>query len=294
MEKNFADGQKKVTIVTDSVAQVPEKLANQLDISVIPFSVQINNQRFLDGVDLSPRQLYQRMRTEKIVPTTSAPSIGEYLAAFRSRLHAGSQAILHVALASKLSSAYNNACEAAKQACLEFPGSAIEVFDSRHVTISQGFIAIAAAKAAAEGKPLLEVLDVARKASDRCGFAATLSSLEYLARGGRIGKAAYLLGSVVDIKPILTVNDGIVTPVKIVRSNKHALHSIVDFVVQKSDGCRRLSIAIMSADDAEGASALKELAMQKMQPDELIEVEFTPVMGVHAGPGLIGMAYYFE
>jgi len=294
MEKRENRNQQVVAIVTDSIAQVPEEIANKLDISVIPFAVNINHQRYLDGINLSPQNMYQRMRSEQILPTTSAPSIGEYLEIFRSRLNKGAQAILHISLSSRLSSGYENACEAAKQASKEFPGSHLEVLDSRQGTISEGFIAIAAAVAASKGGSLEEVEKTARQAMNQCGLAAAPSTLEYLARGGRIGKAAYLLGSMIDIKPILTLDDGTVIPVKNVRTDKHALEAIVNYIVQKVKGYKKLYLGIMAADDAERASMLQGLALQKLKPDKLFQTEFTPVMGVHTGPGVIGLAYYFE
>jgi len=284
-----------VSIVTDSVAQVPEEIARQLKITVLPFSVNFGGKTYLDGVDLMPQELYRRMRIEKVLPTTAAPTVGQYLETFRSLLEAGARTILCVSLASKLSSGYSVAQMAAEQLRKEYPGCTIEVFDSRKATISQGFVAIAAARAAAEGKSLSEVIRITSEASYRSGFAASLETLEYLARGGRIGKAAYMVGSLIDIKPILALDDeGLVTPIKIVRSKNHALREIVDFVAGKVKGYRKLSLAIMQADANEQASQLQELVMQKLNPTELFISEFTPVMGVHTGPGLVGLAYYYE
>ena len=292
--KTIKDPEPIVTVVTDSVAQVPVEMARQLDITVIPFTVSIDGQLYLDGIDLAPEKLYHRMRLENVMPTTTAPSLGQYQQVFEACLHAGRQAVFYVALSSKLSGGYSTACQAAKIVQEDFPGCIVEVLDSQQVTISQGFIVMAAARAAAQGKPLAEVRRAAEESKQRIGFAATLESLEYLARGGRIGKAAYLLGNLIKINPILTVKDGEVTPVSRVRGENHALRAIVDYVVERAGGHQNLHLAILEADAPEEAARLQELALQQLQPAEIFHTEFTPVMGVHTGPGLVGLGYYYE
>lgn len=285
----------KVAVITDSVAQVPTEMAQQLDITIVPLTVQIDGKPYLDGIDLAPAELYRRMRLENITPTTAAPSIGEYQRAFLSRLRNGAQAVLCVALSSKLSMGYNTACQAAEMVQDEFPDCLVEVLDSRQATISQGFVAIAAARAAAEGKPLPEVRRAGEEAKQRVGFAAMLGTLEYLARGGRIGKAAFMLGSLIKIRPVITIDkEGIVAPVSRVRGENHALQAIVDYVAQQTNGYKALHLAIMEAYAPQQAAHLQELALQKLQPSEIFHSEFTPVMGVHTGPGLVGLGYYYE
>lgn len=285
----------EIAVITDSVAQVPLEVARQLDITIVPLTIQINGKPYLDRIDLAPAELYRRVRLERILPTTAAPSIGEYQRAFLSRLRNGAQAVLCVALSSKLSNGYNTACEAAKKVQEEFPDRFVHVLDSRQATISQGFVAIAAARAAAEGKPLPEVRRAAEEARQRVGFAATLETLEYLARGGRIGKAAFMLGSLIKIKPIITIDEeGIIAPVDRVRGENHALQAIVDYVARQTEGYKILHLAIMEADAPERAAHLQELALQKLQPVEIFYSEFTPVMGVHTGPGMVGLGYYYE
>ena len=175
-QKAITDSERNVAIVTDSVAQVPAEVARQLDITVIPFTVSIDGQPYLDGIDLAPKELYRRMRLENIMPTTTAPSLGQYQQAFEACLHAGAQAVLYVALSSKLSGGYSTACQAANIVKEEFPDRIIEVLDSQLATISQGFVAMAAARAAAQGKPLAEVRRAAEEANRRTGFAATLET----------------------------------------------------------------------------------------------------------------------
>ena len=283
-----------VAIVTDSVAQVPAEIAKQLGITVIPFTVHVDGQLYLDGIDLAPKELYRRMRLEDIMPTTAAPSLGNYQQTFEACLQAGAQAVLDVALSSKLSAGYSTARHAANLVREEFPDRIIEVLDSEQATITQGFVAMAAARAAAQGKPLAEVWQAAEAAKQRSGFAATLETLEYLARGGRIGQAAFMLGNMIKINPILSIMDGEVTPVSRVRGETRALQAIVDQVARQVENHQVLHLAIMEADAPEAAARLQELALQQLQPTEFFHTEFTPVMGVHTGPGLIGLGYYYE
>jgi DegV family protein with EDD domain len=284
-----------VAVVTDSVAQVPVEIAQQLDIAVIPFTVQICGKLYRDGLDLDLTELYSRMRLEKILPSTISPSPGEYLEVFRERLRAGFWVVQYTSLSSKLSSSYRNACLAADLLHEDYPQSKVEVFDSQTAASPEGFVAIAAARAAAQGKGLLEVQQAAREARRRSGLVATLETLEYLARGGRIGKAAFLMGNLIEIKPILTLDvNGDVSLIYKVRGTNHALRGMVDYVAQQVEGCQRLYLAIMEADASEQAARLRELAMQKLQPDQIWNSVFTPVMGAHTGPGLIGLGYYYE
>jgi DegV family protein with EDD domain len=285
----------QVAVVTDSVAQVPTAVADRLGINVVPLAVHIGDERFLDGVDLAPTELYRRMRLEKIAPTTSAPSIGQYLEVFRACFRDGAKAVLHVSLSSKLSTAYDSSCQAAEMVSTEFPSCPVEVLDSRQGAISQGFIAIAAARAAAADLQLEEVTQRARAAMPRSGIVVSLATLEYLARGGRIGKAAYWVGSLINLHPLITLDsDGVAAPVARVRGESRAREVMVDWVVRNVRGHSGVSLAVMEADAPEAADRLRELALQKMQPEEVFHSDFTPVMGVHTGPGLVGLGYYFE
>lgn len=290
----MTNSERIVSVVTDSVAQVPPEIAQQLGITVVPFTVNINGQPYQDGIDLRPTDLYRRMRQENILPTTTAASLGQYQQAIEASLDAGAQAVLYISLSSKLSSGYSTACQAAQIIRSESPDRPIVVMDSQNVTISQGFVAIAAARAAAAGKGLAEVQRTAEEAARRVGFAVRLDTLEYLARGGRIGKASFMLGSLINIKPILTIQDGEVGPVARVRGENHALQAIVDYVSRQVEGHRILHLALMEADAPDQAEQLRQLTIQQLHPAEIFHTDFTPVMGVHTGPGLIGLGYYYE
>ncbi len=284
-----------VRVITDSVAQVPEDLAQELEIPVVPFVVTINDTSYEDGIDIKPEVLYQRMRIEKVIPKTSTPSPGRYVQIYRQVIQQGARSILFVALSSNLSGSFNVASSAAEIMREEHPDLFIEVFDSKSAAIAEGYIAIQAAHAARNGMALSGVSQVARDTSKRVGIVVSFDTLEYLALGGRIGKAAYLLGNLIDIKPIITLNnEGSVEPIGKVLGDQKAFEAIVQHVEKMSSGSKQLSLAIMDADSTDRAATLKQLAVERLKPTTTIQTSITPVMGAHTGPGLVGLGYYFE
>jgi len=235
------------------------------------------------------------MRVEKALPTTSTPSIGEYAEVFRDCLKSGTKDILYVAISSRLSVACSGANKAAELVCADFPDCSIVVMDSRLATIAQGFLAIKAAQLATAGASLSEVVARIQEARRRVGFVAALDTLEYLALGGRIGKAAAMLGNAIKFKPIITIDeDGLVAPVSRVRGNHRALEELVERTAERVRGKRLLHLAVMQADAGDRVAELQAMAVERLRPPEIFVTDFTPVLGSHAGPGLIGLAYHFE
>lgn len=285
----------KVAIVTDSVAQVPEDLARRLNVSVVPFPVILDNQVMRDGVDLAADELYRRMREERAMPSTSHPSVGEYVEAFRRPLAAGAMGVLHIGLAQSVSAAIVTATKAAEMVRAEFPDKAVEVFDSGIVTIAQGFIVMEAATLAAQGASMAEVKARAEHVRARVGFVASLDTLEYLARGGRIGRVSSMLGSLLRVKPIVTVNakQGVI-PLARARGNHASLTLMVEHALKVTGRHRVIRLGIMQAAAPERAAQLREMAEEALRPAEVYLTDLTPVMGAHAGPGVVGLAYQWE
>lgn len=285
----------KIKVVTDSVAQVPPKLAEHHHIGIIPFSVTINDKSYLDGENISPTELYRRMRTEDIVPQTSHPSMGEYIQFFKKYLDKDAQAVLYLTLSGKLSGAFSTATKAALRIEKEFPGKKVAVFDTRTATIAQGFIAIRAAQAVQSGADFAHVIKTAQEEQSKVGFVAMLETLTYLARSGRVGKAAYLVGSLVQIKPVLTINnEGAVTPLVNLRGEKKCVGKLVDCMANTIGNRTPTQIAVMHADDIEKAEELSQQARERFNVEEIMFTDFTPVMGAHTGPGVLGLGYTLE
>lgn len=281
-----------VSVLTDSVASISPEVAAELGIRVVPFVVVIGGDQFLDGIDLTPSELYRRMRNEGILPHTSHPSVGAYLNVFRQCIAGGAGSIVYVGMSSMLSGALGAAKEAAELLRVQFPETLVYLVDTRTGAMSEGYIAIEAAKQARRGGSAEEVVAVAEDTKKRVGLVLSLDTLEYLARGGRIGRAASLLGSLLGVKPVLTIGqDGVVEPVGRTRGMNSAMRYMVEHVAERASG-GPLKLSVMHADAIQRARELLELAKRRLRPEsEVYVAEFTPVMGAHVGPGLVGLAY---
>lgn len=284
-----------VSVVTDSVAQIPTEITQELGIRVVPSIVQIDGVEYLDGIDTDSQSLYKRMRIEDIKVRTTSPPLGFFYDAFKSSITKGVDSILYVGLTSQLSATFSTAEAAAHMLRHEFPKTRIELVDSRTATIAQGFVTMEAARLATQGAEIETVLARVFAVRERVGLVAALETLKYLARGGRIGKVAYMMGSMIKILPIVTIDkNGTVAPLGRVRGEHKVVEMLVDYVEGMVAGYRKLQLAITHADARDRASELERLARERFDVGEILWTNFTLVMGAHAGPGVIGLAYYYE
>lgn len=275
------DGHRPVRVVVDSACDVPESLAKKLNISIVPLRVSFGDETFTDGVELTARQFMERLTTSSDFPTTSQPPPADFEAAFRDAIESGHDVVC-VTIASKLSGTNNSARLAASVVDAE----RITVIDSQTVTIAAGWVAIAAARVAQTGAPKSEVAAIAEDAIDRVHLYAVLDTLEYLQKGGRMGRAAMLIGSVLNIKPIVTVREGEVVPVERVRTRKKAVARLMSLAESMAPMEGLAVLYSASRDDAERiAEQLKPLAPN----GEIIFAEVGPVVGAYAGPDAIGV-----
>ncbi len=280
-----------IAIITDSNACIPDETAEEYGVGIVPVPVIFGDEVLLDGQDISTSEFYRRLKSADPLPTTSAPSVGQYQQAFESARESGAEGILAVALSSKLSMAYNAASTAA-QGMSDFP---INVLDSRLATAAQGFVAIAAAIASARGFNLDQVTAVAARTVDQCGFVAALDTIEHLYRGGRVPAIATLIGSSLKMKPILgNRRDGTVSLITAVRGRNTAAERILNIVERRAEGSDYAYIAVMHSDALERAEDMMEIVAARFRIRNSYIVEFSPVMGAHAGPGVIGLAYQIE
>ena len=282
-------------VVTGSAAQVPPEIASQLGIVILPLVIMVEGKEYLDGIDLHPGDLYQKMRTQKIEVKTAAPNVGQYYACFKRIIDQQESDVLCITLSGKLSSDYNAAVDAAKMLSGEYPKNKVTVFDSLRAAAPQGLLAVEAAKRLRAGETIDDVVQYLMDARLRSRLIAVLDSLDYLAQGGRIGKAAYLVGSVLQIVPILTINDeGIIAPSTIIRKKGNIIPGILSILSKETSGFTKLDLSVMHADAVEKAEVLRQ-SLKELYPALDIPIsEFTPVMGAHAGPGLIGIGYLYE
>ena len=279
---------KRVVVVTDSNATVPKALVQELDIRVVPIWLNLDGRSYRDGVDLTPDEFYRLLRANKHVPTTSAPSVGEFLRVYAAAAQ-DSAGVVAIHLPPQLSAIHDIAVLASQLV----DGAPVRVVNSHSATMAQGFVVLEAARAAAAGADLDAVADRAKEIAAKVRFFATLETLEYLHRGGRIGGAAALVGSALQIKPILHLVDGRVEPFAKPRTRRRAVRCMLQAMAEQVDG-RPIHVAVMQADAAQEAEELRQRVAEQFDCVELLMTEFTPVMGAHTGPGLLGVAFFAE
>jgi len=279
----------RVAIVTDSSACVPKEVIKQYGIHILPLILIFEDRSYRDGVDITSQEFYELLKKAKKVPTTSSPSPGEYLEAFREVAKQASD-ILCITLPPHLSMAFDSATQAREMARESIPHVNITVFPSRSAALAEGFIAQAAARAADSGKDLSQVVQAAQDMMDRVNAIAMLDTLYYLAKGGRIPKAAAWAGSLFKIKPILDAT-GDVRLLERCRTRKRAMQRLLYIMRQRSGG-RPICVNLMHANAPEEAERLKADILSQFDCVEFYVTDFTPVIGTHTGPGSIGLSFY--
>lgn len=276
----------KVIILTDSTAYIPQAMADQLPISVIPLTLILEGKTYRDGVDIMPDDFYQRLLLSSSMPQTSQVTVSEYEQRFSDLLEAGYE-ILNLGLSSAISSSYFSAVQAQKS----FAGKPIEIFDTKLVSMALGFQVLAAARAAKDGASLSECKTIAEDAYNKIGVYFTVDSLKYLAAGGRINSAKRLLGTALNIKPLLEIRDGKIELVESVISKKKAINRMVNLVEKSIDGRKPVRVSVFHALDHDTAVELQAELNTRFQPEENILSFVSPVVGAHVGPGTISIAF---
>jgi len=281
----------KVAIITDSVACIPKQMAEKYDIEVVPLQVIFGDKVYQDGIDISPTEFYALFRQAEKLPTTAACSPEFFLEAYR-RASQRADSVLCINLSAKLSAMFNSARLAVEMAKEALPSVVIELLDCETAAAAEGLVVLAAARAAALGKSLTEVIETTRIVMQRVNLLVTLDTLRYLVKGGRVPKVAALVTSLLRIKPILTITGGEAQPVTNPRTTRRAMERIVKIMGQKIDKGQPLHVAVMHADALDRAIVLREQISSQFDCAELFITEFTPVMGAHTGPGVTGAAFY--
>ena len=276
-----------VRVVTDSSCDLPNDLAVELDIDIVPLTIRFGDDEFVDRRDLSPKQFWARCGTSPVLPETAAPSAGAFEEAFRAAKAAGAEGVVCINLPSKLSATYQAAQMAANTLQGEVP---VRVVDSLSVTMGLGNIAIAAARLAAAGKSLDDVAGAAEDLSRRTRVLGTLDTLENLKKGGRIGGAKAMLGSMLSLKPVIWVVDGLVEEESKQRTRSRALRYLVDKVAeQATQGIEDL--AVMHG-DAPDLDEFLDMLDAHFPREDIVIGDIGAVIGTHAGPRVMGVAYH--
>ena len=274
-----------IRVVTDSSCDLPDELAATHDIEIVPLTIRFGDLEYADRLQLSQAQFWEELSNSPNLPETSAPSVGTFRDAYALLAEQGARGIVAVCLSSSLSGTYQAAVIAAEQT----PEIPVKVVDSRNVSMALGFQVLEAARAAARGFGLEQVAAAAVAARERTNFIAALDTLDYLQRGGRIGAAQAFLGGLLNVKPLITMEGGVVAAVGRVRTRSRALATLVERAAALGPAVEEVAVLTGNSPDVEGF---------RRQLSELIPAHMIagigPVVGTHSGPGVLGFAYHLS
>jgi len=272
-----------VRIVTDSTADLPVEFAHALGISVVPLSVIFGDEVYREGIEISQDLFYDKLISGKVLPTTSAPSIGDFLEVYESQLKEANE-IVSIHISSKLSATYSNACQAAQ--ILRDRGARIEVIDSQVVSLGLSLATTAAARVAREGGDIDQIKAIVDSTIRRIRIYILLDTLEYVRRGGRIGRARAFLGGILRVKPLLELRDGEVHPLERLRTKAHALDRLFQIATSYANV---QEVAIGYSTNPQDAHDFEQRLASVMPHVNIWVARFGPVIGTHGGPGVLGI-----
>jgi len=280
----------KTAVVTDSTAYIPEDLCKKLNISVVPLFVIWGHENYLDGVTMKPADFYTRLATDKVSPSTSQATPAAMQEAFSKLIDQGYD-VIGVFISDKLSGTMASAKQARNE--LASAKDRIALIDSETISMALGFQALALARAAADGASLKDCEKLAAEVRPNTGVYFAVETLEYLHRGGRIGGAQKLLGSALNLKPILTIRDGKVDSADRVRTTAKAHERVIELVGEHVAGKSNVRLATLQANAEELAKGVLSRASAKFNAVESILSAVSPAIGTHLGPGTVGLAYSY-
>jgi DegV family protein with EDD domain len=272
-----------VRIVTDSTADLEPAQQREFEITVVPLNVHFGDQVFRDRVDLSGEEFFRRLRTAQQLPRTSQPSVGSFEDAFR-RIREKGEDVVAVHLSSKVSGTYNASLMAAQSVDKDH----IDVVDSETASMALGFLALEAAERAKRGAGRDEVRAHVEKLVPKAKVLCGIDTLHYLEKGGRIGRARALLGSLLNVKPMVTLKDGAVEPLGRARSRTQLVDRLVQLLTREGKLSR---LAVLHGAALQDAEKLRDRVRPSYPDLEITLTEVGPVLGTHTGPGVIGFTY---
>jgi DegV family protein with EDD domain len=276
-----------VRIVTDSAADIPPAVASEAGIAVVPLTIRFGDESFVSGVELSADQFWQKLKTSSDAPATAAPSAGDFQETYEKLFADGATGIVSIHLSSKLSATYQSAVVAAQ----EIGDERVQVVDSLAVSGGQGLLVLHATQRAAAGADAAAIAAEITDMLPRVRLFGAIDTLEYLRRGGRIGGAQALLGTMLKVKPVVSLDDGIVEPVARVRTHAKALEHIAGLVAADKDRLSRLVVLNGDAPDHDRFVAMLRGSVEVAASDVWT---LGPIVGAHAGPGILGVAYLVD
>jgi len=280
-----------VGILTDSCASIPEQLIEELGIEVVPYYIHRGQETLRDLVDVQRDEFFRWLATAKELPKTANPGPGDYLEGFK-KLAQRAQEIISIHMTSIGSGAYQAATMAKEMAREVLPKVRIEVIDTRNVSLCHGWMVIEAARAALAGQDLDEIVALVKRMIPITKMIQTADTLRYLYMGGRIGKAQHLVGSLLNIKPLIGMKDGVIVSLGQTRSRMGAYRKMVNMMEEDVGRGGRVKVAFVHAAALEEAQKLRAMVEERLTCVEVLMAELSPALGVHTGPGTAGVCYF--
>lgn len=275
-----------IKIVTDSACDVPPELAHQFDITVVPAYINVGQASYLEGVEISREEFYNRLASFPQYPTTAAPAIGTFTQQYERLTAAGANQILSMHIAHDLSAIYNTARVAAVSA----NSAPVTLFDTRQITLGAGLLVLLAAEAAAAGQTLAEILAMLNEKVSRTRVFGMINSLESLHRSGRVSWAQFGIGSLLQIKPIMMIADGVISAAAKVRTRKRAISQMLQMVAEFAPFERLAIIHVNAQEAAEELYQLSGDLFNSLAGAKPLIQGITPAVGTHLGVGAVGFA----
>jgi len=278
----------KIAIISDTDASLPKEVADAHSIRLVPITIHFGDETLLTDEDITDKELFDRVDRDGVLPTTSAPSPGQFSDAFKVAFEAGAESIICLNVSSEVSATYTAALNAADV----YPDRDITVFDTRSLSMGQGYMVLTAAEMAAAGASKEEIMTAITDVRERTHLYAALSTLKDVAMSGRVGHLAAGIASLLNVKPILTIQDGKLEMLERVRTQSKAWGRVIELVKGSTGGkpIDRMSIIHVRA-SADAKNFEEKLRAEVACPDEIMLAELTPGLSVHSGAGLVGTAY---
>ncbi len=282
----------RVAVVVDSAAALPTWAFDDPLLHIVPMQLMIGGRTYLDGQELAPSQFYQLQRNLSDLPTTAAPSPHSYISAFEM---AGQQSssILCLSISRQYSAAHDSALLAVRQAQKTLPNIQVAVLDSGSAAGGEGLIALEVLRAARQGKDLKQVFKLGLQVVQKVSLIAFLDTLYYVWKGGRVPKLAYTGASLLGLKPMFELSSGEIHAIGRPRTRAHATRKLID-TMRKRVGDKPVFVSVMHSDCSRDAEKLRRIVEEEFECLDLFVSEFTPVMGAHTGPGLLGVAFWTQ
>jgi len=276
-------------ILADSACDLTEEYYTKLDIDVVPLTVHLSDEEYEDGIEISPKTVYNAMR-DGAAPKTSQVSPQTFKTIFTSYAEA-KQPLVYLAFSSELSGTYQTAKMIEQDVKDEYPEAILHVIDTKCASIGYGLVVLRAAKLAKEGADVKQIIDMATYHAEHMEHIFTVDDLEYLYRGGRVSKTAAFVGSLLKIKPLLHVDDGKLIPLEKIRGSKKVLHRMIEIMEERGVDLKNQTIGISHGDDLEKATKLANMIKEKFGCETIITEMVGAVIGAHSGPGTLALFF---